>query len=123
AQVERESLEARLDRAADAVTAVVEHEPDRIAMRVVRVLLVDVGARWDRVAGNDEPADLRGEDEVARGLVAQGRAHPSFGGAQAVQRSHVERPDTEVPRPLHGRGRVLIADRGEQAADRCAPEA
>ena len=126
--LQADPLEALLDRPADPVGAVVEDRPDRPGRRVEGVVLaverlpVDIGAGGDGIGRPDEPADLGRQDERVAVAPAEGRAHASLGQAVAVQRGRVEVADADVPGVGEGRRRLVVADRGEQAADGRAAE-
>ena len=127
--VEPEPLEALLDRAHDAVGAVVEDDPPAAGPGVERIgpaierLPVDVGPGWDPVGRPDQAADLRRHDVVVSRPVAQDGAQPALGGPVAVQGCDVEVADPERPCPLDGPRRLVVVDLAEQAADRRRPEA
>ncbi len=102
------------------VRHLVQDEPDddwldrddvRRGLRAVR----DAGLVYD---GGEEPADLRGEDELLTRPSGQRPAEPPLGQAQTVVRSRVERPDAAGPGSVDGgecdvvrHGRVQVAQR------------
>ena len=126
-----ESLEALVDRAPDAVRAVVEHDVAARGVRVERVVLavaslvVEVLGARQRRGRHDEPADLRRQHELVARPSREARTHPALGGAVAVQRRDVERPDAERPGVPDEGDRVGVGDRPVEPADRrpAEPEA
>ncbi len=119
-----ETLEARLDRAADAVRGVVEHHLPAAHPRVERVVLITEGLWVDVVPGPDsarranQPADLGRQHELVPGPAREGAAHRPLGRAVAIQRGNVEVADPDRPGVLHRRRRVRRRHGLEQAADR-----
>ena len=96
--VEAEPDEALVDRTADALAAVIADAPESGGLRE------DVGAgRFAGCAGDEQPADLRAEDELRPGTVAQCRPEPLLGQPGAVVRSRVERAHAEIPGRVDGR--------------------
>jgi hypothetical protein len=118
ATIEPEPLQALLDRAHDAVVAVVEHGPFRR-----RALVEAVGPRIVAPGAAQQAADLGRQHERSPGLAAQEAAEPLLGEAEPVERCGVEVADAEIPGARDGRLGVGIADRREQPAERRGAEA
>ena len=113
--VDAKPVQALVQRTQDPVAAEVEHRPRR--GRVGE----EVGARL-RV-GDDEPAHLGGQHEIAVPAGPQRRAEPAFGGAVAVQRRGVEVAHARVTGPAYHGPRLGVGHRPEQPAQRRAAEA
>ena len=113
--VEAEPVEALVDRTADALAAVIADAPESGGLRE------DVGAgRFAGCAGDEQPADLRAEDVLVPGTVAQCRPEPLLGQPGAVVRSRVERAHAEIPGRVDGRARLLLGHGREQPTQRRA---
>ena len=127
--VEAEPFEALLERASDAVGAVVEDDAHRIPDDVVGILAaverlaVDVGAGRDAGRRPDQAADLGRQHERVAGLPGERRAYPSFRGPVPVQRRRVEGAHPERPGVADRVDGARVVDGAEQAADRGATEA
>ena len=112
-------FEAGLQRPQHAVAAVVAHPPDRRGH--VEALVVPV-ARTVRV-GHQQPAHLRGQDDLVPRPLGQYRAQPPFGQAEPVVRCRVEVPDTRGERRPDGGLGVCVASERYRLPMPAAPNA
>src|SRR5438445_682541 len=70
-----------------------------------------------------EPADLRGEDELVARPPRERPPEPPLRESVAVERCGVEEANAALPRAVNRRERRLVVDRLEQPAERRGPEA
>src|SRR6185436_15140861 len=122
--VEAETGQALVDRSTDTIGAVVEHRPDGPGPDVegvlspVERLSIDVGAGRDLGRGPVEPADLGRQHVLVARPCRERPAESSLRGAVAVQRSHVERSDPDVPPVVDDADRLGVGHSREQPTDR-----
>lgn len=112
--VETEPGEALLE--ADAYTAGAEVPHPFVGGRDDEAVRQVVAGQSGACA--QQAADLGGQRELRTWPGAQGVSKTALGQAESVVRSGVERADSAGPGGLDGGGRVLVADRVEQIAQR-----
>jgi hypothetical protein len=101
--VQAKALEARRDRAQDAVAAVVAPAPVRRGHG--EALVVVAGHLGDRL---EQPSDLRGQDELVTRALGERGADAPLGEAEPVVRRGVEVAHAELPRRVDGRARIRV---------------
>ena len=115
--VEPEPSEARVERAANTVPAVVERNLEgwNTDEPVPVVVLAD---GW-----LEQPADLAGQDIVAARLASEKPAEPALAQTVTVERGGVEVADTSLPGAVERGMCLIVGDGPAQIADRPAAEA
>ena len=117
--IEPESLEALVDRAADAVAAEVVLPPRGGGNREALVVHRAVGV----VARDEEAPDLRREHVLVAGTVGERRAEAALGQTESVVRRGVEVADAGVPGRVDRGPRLVVGRLAEQVAQLRGAEA
>ena len=107
--------QAGLQRAQDAIAAVVEARAPSIHHETIRVI-VPAGIAFD------DPADLGRQGEAVAVDIVQCFADAAFAEPVTVVGRSVKMADAQFPRPPHRLGGLVVGDDPVQVADGCAAE-